>query len=145
MKKVLIVVGIWCLACAVTAEENWNLDQIDEKITAYGPTTIGEGVSGKSIVLDGRTVVELTDSAGLNSGKSGFTASIWFNPYRFGGGQQMLMGKNRYSLNDRQWGIMIEPEGQLRAYLRPTVSAAKMPLPQRQKNVFSLTQLHAQI
>ena len=131
MKKVLIVVGIWCLACAVTAEENWNLDQIDEKITAHGPTTIGEGVSGKSIVLDGRTVVELTDSAGLNSGKSGFTASIWFNPYRFGGGQQMLMGKNRYSLNDRQWGIMIEPEGQLRAYLRQggwTTISCEVPL-----------------
>ena len=30
----------------------------------------------------------------------------------------MLIGKNRYSLNERQWGITIEPDGHLKAYLQ---------------------------
>ena len=117
-----VVTAICCLAFVASAEETppvrYDFDQIDETIIAHGPAKIGEGVSGKSIVLDGRTVIELPDSADLNPNQSGFTASLWFNPYRFGSDQQLLMGKNRYLLNERQWGIMIEPDGQLRAYLR---------------------------
>ena len=61
---------------------HWDLDQLNGAvITAHGPAKQGEGVSGKSMVLDGRTVVELNDSAALNAETSGFTVSIWFNPY----------------------------------------------------------------
>lgn len=121
MRKVyrILIVSLGLTAVAVASDlSNWSLDQIDKAIITHGPTKIGQGVSGKAIVLDGRALIELTGSAELNLGEAGFTASVWFNPYRLGGGQQMVMGKNRYSLGDRQWGIVIEPDGQLRAYLR---------------------------
>lgn len=121
MKNTCLILAVLLGLKAVSAASdltNWSLDQIDETIVAHGPTKIGEGVSGNAVVLDGRAVVELAGSAALNPGEAGFTASVWFNPYRFGGGQQMVMGKNRYSLGDRQWGIIIEPDGRLCAYLR---------------------------
>ena len=121
MRKVygILIVCLGLTAVAVASDlSNWSLDQIDEAIIIHGPTKIGEGVSGQSIVLDGRALLELAGSAELNPGEAGFTVSVWFSPYRLRGGQQMVMGKNRYSLGDRQWGIMIEPDGQLRAYLR---------------------------
>ena len=47
-----------------------------------------------------------------------FTVSVWFNPYDLADGQQMLAGKNRYSRNERQWSLTIEPDGKLKAHLR---------------------------
>ena len=72
-------------------------------------------------------MIELKESAKLASGS--FTASLWFNPYTLDGGQQMLIGKNRYSRGERQWGLTIEPDGHLKAYLHQngwsTISCAE--------------------
>ncbi len=57
-------------------------------------------------MLDGGSVIELKDSAGLADGT--FTLSLWFNPYELTGGQQILAGKNRYALKERQWSLIIE-------------------------------------
>ncbi|MFM9128478.1 MAG: LamG-like jellyroll fold domain-containing protein, partial [Candidatus Limnocylindrus sp.] len=46
------------------------------------------------------------------------TLILWFNPYDLAGGQQMLAGKNRYSRDERQWSLTIEPDGKLKAHLR---------------------------
>jgi hypothetical protein len=78
-------------------------------------------------VLDGDSLIELKDSAKLASGT--FTLSLWFNPYELTGGQQILAGKNRYSLQERQWSLTIEPDGRLKAYLKQggwsTISCTK--------------------
>jgi hypothetical protein len=58
----------------------------------------------------------LKDSAAMND--TAFTVSVWFNPYALRGGQQMIAGKNRYSRHERQWSLILEPDGTLRAYLR---------------------------
>ena len=67
--------------------------------------------------MDGGEVIELKDSAVLNPAE-GFSLSVWFNPYVLTGSQQMLAAKNRYSLNERQWGIAMEPDGTMKAYLQ---------------------------
>lgn len=77
--------------------------------------TAASGVLGTCLVFDGESLVETKDSAKLASGE--FTVSVWFNPYDLAGGQQMLAGKNRYSLQQRQWSLTIEPDGRLKAYL----------------------------
>jgi len=92
------------------------LDGVDDSLIVRGKATTAAGVGGHSLVLDGRSLVELKDSAKLSSGE--FTVSLWFNPYDLAGGQQMLVGKNRYSLDERQWGLTIEPDGKLKAHLR---------------------------
>ncbi len=95
--------------------ETWPLDEVNGSLTVRGSTQIAAGASGKSLVLDGDSLIELNDSAKSASGA--FTVSLWFNPYDLAGGQQMLAGKNRYSRNERQWSITIEPNGKLKAFL----------------------------
>lgn len=93
----------------------WPLDAVDDALIVRGAIKTATGASGKSLALDGASLIELKDSNKLTSGS--FTVSLWFNPYALAGGQQMLVGKNRYSRNERQWGLLIEPDGRLKAYL----------------------------
>lgn len=94
----------------------WPLDDVAGAIVVRGTARTESGVAGKSLVLDGASLIELNDSARFASGE--FTVSLWFNPYDPAGGQQMLAGKNRYSRNERQWSLTIEPDGKLKAHLR---------------------------
>ncbi len=91
--------------------EVWPLDAMDASLSLHGHARSLTG----SLVLDGSSVIELKDTAKLNGS---FTVSVWFNPYVLEGSQQMIVGKNRYSLNERQWGITIEPDGNMKAHLR---------------------------
>ncbi|MCC6508872.1 MAG: exo-alpha-sialidase [Pirellulaceae bacterium] len=95
---------------------NWPLDDINDSLIMHGTAKTADGASGKSLVLDGESAIELKDSADLAS--DSFTVSLWFNPYSLAGEQQMLAGKNRYSQNERQWSLTIEPDGKLKAHLR---------------------------
>lgn len=105
----------------------WPLDAVDDSMVVHGAARTAAGASAQSLVLDGASVLELKDSAKLVGVP--FTVSLWFNPYVLEGGQQMLVGKNRYSLNERQWGLLIEPDGKLKAYVQQggwsTISCAE--------------------
>ena len=106
------------VCCAGLQAANWRLDsRKDPALIIHGAVQEAPGVNQQSLVFDGTSVIELKDSAGLNGG-NGFTFSVWFNPYDLAGGhQQMLAGKNLYSLNQRKWSLTIEPDGKLRAHL----------------------------
>ena len=94
----------------------WTLDSVDQTLLVRGKAKLAAGVSEASLVLDGESLLELRESAKLASAE--FTVSLWFNPYAPGGEQQMLVGKNRYSRDEREWSLVIEPDGKLKAYLR---------------------------
>lgn len=96
--------------------EVWPLDAVTGSWIIRGEVKTRGGASAQSLMLDGASLIELNDSAKLACGE--FTASLWFNPYALEGEQQMLIGKNRYSLGERQWGLTIEPDGHLKAYLQ---------------------------
>ena len=51
-------------------------------------------------------------------GEQGFTCAVWVNPYAAKNGQQMIVAKNRYSLNQREWGAMIDKDGRYTLYVR---------------------------
>lgn len=107
-----------CLFLPLTCmAEVWPLDAVDDTLLLHGEAKPAPGAAAQSLVLDGGSVIELKNSSALACGSS-FTASVWFNPYLLHGGQQMIIGKNRYSLRERQWGITIEPDGRLRAHLQ---------------------------
>lgn len=97
--------------------QTWLLDAVDSKIAVLGRAKVTGGAHGKSLALDGVSLIELKDSAALN-GEGGFTFSVWFNPYAVNEGQQVIAGKNRYSLNERQWSLTVEPDGRLKAYVQ---------------------------
>jgi hypothetical protein len=113
MKSALLCLLI--LTSALQAS-SWSLDGVDESLVVRGSVKAASGAVGGSLVLDGSSLLEIKSSAGLASGA--FTVSLWLNPYVLEGGQQMLVGKNRYSRNERQWGLLIEPDGRLKAYLQ---------------------------
>ena len=123
MKLLLLVLSIASPLFAAT----WPLDDAGDSLIVRGKATAAAGTAGQCLVLDGDSVIELKDSANLGGGA--FTVSLWFNPYDLAGGQQMLAGKNRYSHNERQWSLTIEPNGKLKAYLQQggwsTISCAE--------------------
>ena len=111
----LTLLSLQCLAAKPA--QHWPLDSAESSnFTLRGSAVVGAGIDeNSSLVLDGSSLIELNDSAELASGA--FTVSLWFNPYDLAGGQQMLAGKNRYSRNERQWSLTIEPNGKLKAFL----------------------------
>lgn len=113
----IAVFAVLFLSCTMLLAEDhsWPLDKVNSSLTVRGSTRIAAGASGKSLVVDDASLIELNDTANLGSGA--FTISLWFNPYDLTGGQQMLAGKNRYSRDERQWSITIEPNGKLTAFL----------------------------
>jgi hypothetical protein len=101
------------------SEREWELDSpLAAEVTVHGEAKRADGAQRHCLVLEGQSTIELNDSAHLNFGTDGFTVSLWFNPYDLAGGQQMLVGKNRYSRNERQWSLTIEPDGKLKAHLQ---------------------------
>ena len=101
---------------AVPGPVRWGLGESADPVVMHGSAGSAAGVSGGCLVLGGDTVVELKESASRTGGS--FSVSLWFNPYELEGGQQMLAGKNRYALNERQWSLTIEPDGRLKAYVQ---------------------------
>lgn len=94
----------------------WPLDGVDDRVTIRGTATAAAGAFGRGLVLDGGSLVELQESGPVANGE--FTVSVWFNPYELTGSQQMIAGKNRYSRDERQWSLTLEPDGRLMAHLR---------------------------
>lgn len=123
MKLLLLVLSIASPLFAAT----WPLNDAGDSLIVRGKATAAAGTAGQCLVLDGDSVIELKDSPHLGGGA--FTVSLWFNPYDLKGGQQMLAAKNRYSRNERQWSLTIEPNGTMKAYLQQggwsTISCAE--------------------
>ena len=108
-----------CLSSARVTAAQWSLDTPkDETLVVHGAVQDALGVNQQSVVLDGLSVIELKNSAALNAPEGSFTFSVWFNPYALNAGQQVIAGKNRYSRNERQWSLTLEPDGRLKAYLQ---------------------------
>lgn len=122
-------------AGAATAR-HWPLDTAtDGALTLRGQVSAVAGVRGQALALDGKSLIELNASAGFNPGDAGFTLTLWAAAFAPGGEQQMLAAKNRYSLGERQWGVMIDRDGKFRLYVDQggwkTVTAATAPAPGR--------------
>lgn len=117
MKTLLWFLCAASLLASPAMAEVWPLDAVDASIKVRGGVKATSGVIAQSLALDGSSLIELKNSNALASDAS-FTVSVWFNPYQLSGSQQMIVGKNRYSLNERQWGITIEPDGKLCAHLQ---------------------------
>lgn len=103
----------------VRAESHsWPLDSVDTSgLSLHGDVTTAPGVAETSLVLNGESLLKVKDSSGLAADKVGFTLTAWVNPYRLGNDQQMIAAKNRYSLNERQWGVMIDKDNRFRLYV----------------------------
>lgn len=104
---------------APTADHTWTLDasSSEELLSKGGSITEGVGVRKQCLVLNGKSLLELKNSEALPNSQQSFTLVAWFNPYDLHRGQQMIAAKNRYSLNEREWGVMVDRDQKLRLYI----------------------------
>jgi len=148
----LSAVGPWAVASADPPRKGlvacWSFDACDGERVAdvsggehhgkiAGEPELAEGVRGKSLRLDGLCdYVAVEDADALDFSKATFSVSGWVNVYALTGEQQMIVAKNVYSANQREWGLMIDADGRFRLYLRhegrwETVESQTMPVPGR--------------
>lgn len=85
--------------------------------TIHGRAETVPGAEGAGLQLDGRSLIEVKDSAAIVPGAEGFSFTVWCNPFHGSDGQHMIVAKNRYSQGEREWGVMIDQDGKFRLYL----------------------------
>jgi len=105
---------------APVPDQVWPLDsgsseQLRQK---GGSVTEAAGAKNQCLVVDGTTLLEAKNSLAIPDSRKPFTLTLWFNPYDLDRDQQMLAAKNRYSLNEREWGVMVDRDKKLRLYVR---------------------------
>ena len=119
-RTILHALAATLLFATRAAAAHWPLDDAQAAVVVHGKVKTAAGAVGPSLVLDGDSVIELKESAALNRGAEGFTFSVWFNPYAPKDGQQVIAAKTRYSSNERQWTLTVEPNGMLKAFIQQT-------------------------
>lgn len=132
----LLIIAILILPCPklVAANQSWPLDSNDSsELDLHGNVSAADGVKGGSLVLNGDCLLKVNDSERLAGVKAGFTLTAWVNPYRLSGEQQMIAAKNRYSLGERQWSVMIDKDHHFRLYVYQgswvTADSSELPKP----------------
>jgi len=86
---------------------------------ARGEFRVVPGAESGALAFNGMTtLVTVPTAPNLSIGAGPFTLATWVFPYAPGYGQQMIAAKNHYSANQREWGLMIDHDGQFRFYLR---------------------------
>ena len=127
------------LALATTppaAAAPWHLP-LDQPESAewsiHGHAETVPGAKSGALQLDGRSLIEVKDSAATGSGAEGFSFTVWCNPFHVRDGQHMIVAKNRYGKGEREWGVMVDTDGKFRLYLWQgkwtTVEAKTAPKP----------------
>ena len=102
--------------------------------TLLGGARFAPGVKGKALGLDGvDDIVEVPDAKSLDFSHGAFTVTAWIKVDALGRGQQMIVGKNVYARNQREWGLMIDKDDLPTLYVRAgdwrTVKATTRPTP----------------
>ncbi len=110
--------GLTTLAKA--GDHRWSFDKVahSEWQAIGGGLRSAPGVRNQSLVFNGSSVLQVKSSASATHHEQGFTCAVWVNPYATNSGQQMIAAKNRYSLNEREWSLMIDTDRRYRLYVR---------------------------
>ena len=116
----LSILLLFCVVSLPTSAEDsvrWSLDAVDSSdIELHGNARSGDGVDKTCVVLDGQSTIEVK-GVGRAFEADEFTFMIWVNPYSLDRDQQIIAAKNRYSMDEREWSLMVDRDGQLRLYL----------------------------
>jgi hypothetical protein len=104
---------------AVNAEQwHWTFESASsEALGVDVALQTTQGISGQCVLVDGRVVLKPDLGPTANAFSREFTLTAWVNPYRVGEVQQMIVGKNQYALDHREWSVMIDRDGRFRLYV----------------------------
>ncbi len=85
----------------------------------HGTIQPAAGVSGTALRFPAPdSCIAVQDSPALSFASDAFSVAVWVNAYYPDAGQQMIIGKNVYVANKREWGLMIDRDRLFRFYLR---------------------------
>jgi hypothetical protein len=111
----------------------------DDSGRGHHGTLVGDakpiaGVRGLSLQLDGwRDHVVVPDNEAFDFPEAVFSVMAWVNVYALDRGQQMIVAKNVYSADQREWGLMLDHDNRFRFYLQhngwQTVASGTVPRP----------------
>lgn len=83
-----------------------------------GEPDLAEGAEGRCLRLDGLEDYVTVDEAGeLDFSDATFSITAWVNVHALREDQQMIVAKNVYSADQREWGLMIDRDSRFRFYL----------------------------
>ena len=141
----ILAIGLMGPASAGGLVGHWQCDGADGNVlrdcsgqgnhgALLGGAAFMRGAKGKALRLDGvDDLVEVKNAKALDFSDATFTVAAWINVYRLGVGQQMIVGKNVYALNHREWGLMLDADDKPTLYFHhggwKTVKAATTPTP----------------
>lgn len=140
-KQTLIYISLFsiglalsCVSAMAETTRHLTLDQPEApEWIIHGRAETVSGAEGTGLQLDGRSLIEVKDSAAIVPGAEGISFTVWCNPFHVRDGQHMIVAKNRYSQGEREWGVMIDQDGEFRLYLWQgkwaTVEAKTAPKP----------------
>lgn len=105
---------------SLAEDRRWTFDELnDPSLSVLGDELrSAAGVLKQSFAFDGDTTLQVNNSSTASHYEKGFTFAAWLNPYSIDKSQQMIAAKNRYSLNEREWGVMIDKDGRYTLYVR---------------------------
>ncbi len=112
------LVHLWLPSDLAGDDKFWPMEpSATAELTIHGNVGTDVGVSQTCTVFDGTSLAHVDNSRDLARHIPGFTLTAWVNPYSLSGEQQMIAAKNRYSLGERQWGVMIDKDNRFRLYV----------------------------
>ncbi len=83
-----------------------------------GVTAVAPGAVGKAVLLDGDTAYLAAPDVPDFDFTRGFSVSAWVNVHGLGGrGQQMIVAKNVYAADLREWSLLIDEDRRFRLYV----------------------------
>ena len=118
--RTLAILCVSLSSLSLADDRHWSFDDPTHRELSIlgGEVTAAPGIRKNSLAFDGASLLQVKDSAAATHHEKGFSCAIWVNPYATENGQQMIAAKNRYSLNEREWGVMIDKDGRYRLYVR---------------------------
>jgi len=121
------------LAAGVEPMAHWPFDRIENGQTPEstgrhpgvlsGQVALADGVDGKSFRFNtlaygpNQGHVAVADAPAFHFPEGTFTLAAWVNPYVPRRGQRMIVAKNDYAANHRQWGLMIDQDDTFAFYV----------------------------
>ena len=100
-----------------------------------GVTAAAPGVLGKAVLLDGETAYLAAPNTPDFDFSQGLSVSAWVNVHGLGGrGQQMIVAKNVYAADLREWSLLIDEDRRFRLYVYNggtwrTLASVSVPVP----------------
>lgn len=106
----------------------WSLGTLDAGVVpdavgrlpgkVAGTPELVAGVEARALRLDGMgDYVTVAAAEALAFADAPFSITAWINVHALDRGQQMIVAKNVYAANQREWGLMVDADNRLRFYL----------------------------